>query len=69
MAQFLFKRSGTADKRPDPLQMALGEVDLNYNATTGGLFYKDSAGTLIKVGTIPLNVVAEKSNSVRARNS
>ena len=50
MTQFLFKRSGTADKRPDPLQMALGEVDLNYNATTGGLFYKDSAGTLIKVG-------------------
>jgi hypothetical protein len=50
MAQFLFKRSGTADKRPDPAQMALGEVDLNYNATTGGLFYKDSAGTLIKVG-------------------
>lgn len=67
MTQFLFKRSGTANKRPDPLQMALGEVDLNYNATTGGLFYKDSAGTLIKVG--PAQVGANAPNATPAGSS
>jgi hypothetical protein len=64
MAQFLFKRSGTANKRPDPLQMALGEIDLNYNATSGGLFYKDSAGTLIKVG--PAEVGTNPPNATPA---
>ena len=64
MAQFLFKRSGTADKRPDPAQMALGEVDLNYNATSGGLFYKDSGGSVVKVG--PAQVGTDAPNSTPA---
>ena len=64
MAQFLFKRSGTADKRPDPAQMALGEVDLNYNAVSGGLFYKDSGGGVIKVG--PAQVSVDPPNATPA---
>ena len=67
MAQFLFKRSGTASKRPDPAQMALGEVDLNYDSVTGGLFYKDSAGTVIKVG--PAQVSATAPNATPAGSS
>lgn len=64
MAQFLFKRSGTADKRPDPAQMALGELDLNYDDITGGIFYKNSGGTLVKVG--PAQVSASAPNATPA---
>ena len=55
---FLLKRSGTADKRPDPSSMALGELDLNYDATTGGVFYKDSAGNVVKVGPCQVSATA-----------
>ena len=64
MTQFLFKRSGTADKRPDPAQMALGEVDLNYDVTSGGLFYKSSSGGVIKVG--PAQVSSAAPNATPA---
>jgi len=64
MAQFLLKRSGTADKRPDPAQMALGELDLNYDAISGGVFYKDSGGTVVKVG--PAQVSATAPNATPA---
>lgn len=55
---FLLKRSGTADKRPDPASMALGELDLNYDATTGGVFYKDSDGGVVKVGSAQVSATA-----------
>jgi hypothetical protein len=64
MTQFLFKRSGTANKRPDPAQMALGEVDLNYDVTSGGLFYKSSSGGVIKVG--PAQVSSAAPNATPA---
>jgi len=64
MAQFLLKRSGTADKRPDPAQMVLGELDLNYDAITGGVFYKDSGGTVVKIG--PAQVSATAPNATPA---
>ena len=55
---FLLKRSGTADKRPDPASMALGELDLNYDAETGGVFYKDSDGNISKVGSAQVSATA-----------
>lgn len=55
---FLLKRSGTADKRPDPNSMASGELDLNYDAVTGGVFYKDSAGDVVKVGSAQVSATA-----------
>lgn len=55
---FLLKRSGTPDKRPDPTAMALGEIDLNYDATTGGVFYKDSNGDVVKVGSAQVSATA-----------
>lgn len=55
---FLLKRSGTADKRPNPNSMASGEIDLNYDAVTGGVFYKDSAGDVVKVGSAQVSATA-----------
>lgn len=55
---FLLKRSGTANKRPDPASMALGELDLNYDSVSGGVFYKDSAGDVVKVGSAQVSATA-----------
>jgi hypothetical protein len=55
---FLLKRSGTSNKRPDPASMTLGELDLNYDATTGGVFYKDSNGDVVKVGSAQVSATA-----------
>jgi hypothetical protein len=64
---FLLKRSGTASKRPVAASMALGELDLNYDASTGGLYYKDSAGSVVKVG--PCQVSATAPNVAPAGSS
>jgi len=61
---FLLKRSGTADKRPDPAAMALGELDLNYDDITGGIFYKNASGSVVKVG--PAQVGADAPNATPA---
>ena len=55
---FFLKRSGTASKRPDAANMSFGEIDLNYNAGTGGLFYKDSANSVVKVGPAQVGTTA-----------
>ena len=57
----LLKRSATADKRPVGASMAFGELNLNYDAASGGLFYKDSNGDVVKVG--PCQVSATEPNS------
>ena len=38
--------------------MALGELDLNYDATTGGVFYKGSTGGVVKVGSAQVSAAA-----------
>jgi hypothetical protein len=55
MAQFLLKRSDIPDKRPDPATMLTGELDLNYDEVTGGVYYKNTSGTLSKVGAAQLS--------------
>jgi hypothetical protein len=47
--------------------MALGEIDLNYDSATGGVFYKDSAGGVVKVG--PAQVSSAAPNSTPAGSS
>lgn len=64
---FLLKRSGTGSKRPTAASMALGELDLNYDASTGGLFYKDSAGSVVKIG--PAGVGSTAPNATPAGSS
>lgn len=57
----LLKRSSTASKRPVGASMAFGELNLNYDAATGGLYYKNSAGGVTKVG--PCQVSSSAPNS------
>ena len=47
--------------------MAFGELNLNYDASTGGLFYKNSLGAVVKVG--PCQVSATAPNSSPAGSS
>ena len=63
----LLKRSATASKRPVGASMAFGELNLNYDASTGGLYYKNSAGGVVKVG--PCQVSATAPNSTPAGSS
>jgi hypothetical protein len=64
---FLLKRTATASKRPVAASMAFGEVDINYDSTTGGLFYKNSANAVVKVG--PAQVSATAPNATPAGSS
>jgi hypothetical protein len=64
---FFLKRSGTASKRPAAVNMSYGEIDLNYDSTTGGLFYKNSAGSVVKVG--PAQVGTTAPNATPAGSS
>ena len=58
---FLLKRSGTASKRPNPSSMSFGELALNYDDTTGGVFYKSSSGVAVKVGPVQVSALAPNS--------
>lgn len=51
-------RSSTANKRPDPTAMAAGQLAINSEATSPGLFFKDSAGNLVKVGPVHVGTTA-----------
>jgi len=51
-------RSSTANKRPDPTAMADGQIALNTAAASPGLFYKDSAGNLVKAGPVHVGSTA-----------
>jgi len=59
----LLKRSATASKRPVGASMAFGELNLNYDAATGGLYYKDSAGGVVKVGPCQVSETAPNSTA------
>ena len=60
-------RSNTASKRPTPASMADGQLAINTNATSAGLFFKDAAGALVKVG--PVHVGTSAPNSSPAGSS
>ena len=45
-------RSSTADKRPQASGMAEGQLAINTASGSPGLFFKDSAGSLVKVGPV-----------------
>jgi hypothetical protein len=64
---FLLKRSNTASKRPTAAQLDIGELSLNYESTTPGLFFEDSAGGVRKIG--PAEVSASAPNSTPAGSS
>ena len=51
-------RSSTADKRPLPAGMSDGQLAINTNATSPGLFLKNSTGGLVKVGPVHVGTTA-----------
>ena len=51
-------RSSTADKRPTPGAMSDGQLALNTNLVSPGLFLKDSNGDLVKVGPVHVGTTA-----------
>lgn len=61
MATVLLRRSSTPSKRPTAAGMSLGQLNLNYDSATGGLYYKDSAGGVVKVGPAQISSAAPNS--------
>lgn len=57
-------RSGTADKRATPASLADGQISINTNAGSPGLFFKNASGGLVKVG--PVHVGSTAPNAVPA---
>jgi hypothetical protein len=51
-------RASTADKRPTPGSMSDGQVAMNTNLASPGLFFKDSNGDLVKVGPVHVGTTA-----------
>jgi hypothetical protein len=51
-------RSSTANKRPAPGSMSEGQLALNSEAASPGLFFKNSNGALVKVGPIHVGATA-----------
>ena len=51
-------RSATANKRPTPVSMSDGQVAMNTNLASPGLFFKDSNGDLVKVGPVHVGTTA-----------
>ena len=61
---FLFRRSSTANAQPTVGNLAEGELNLNINASSPGIFLKDSAGSLVKVGPATQSVTAPANPTV-----
>jgi len=55
-------RSSTASKRPQPAGMSDGQLAINTNTASPGLFFKDSAGALIKVGPVHVGTTAPNAS-------
>ena len=51
-------RSSTANKRPLPAGMSDGQLAINTNLASPGLFFKDSNGDLVKVGPVHVGATA-----------
>ena len=62
MLQILSKRSSTADKRPDPANLANGELAVNFNDASSNVFYKNSAGGLDVVGAASYGATAPNAS-------
>ena len=55
-------RSSTANKRPIPTVMSSGQIAININEASPGLFFKDSNGDLVKVGPVHIGTDAPNSS-------
>ena len=51
-------RTATANKRPVASSMAVGQLAINYEASSPGVYFKDSAGALVKAGPLHIGTTA-----------
>ena len=54
-------RSSTANKRPTPAAMSDGQLAMNTNTASPGLFFKDSNGDSIKAGPAHVGTTAQNA--------
>ena len=55
-------RSSSAHKRPIPTVLSAGQIAVNTNQASPGLFFKDSNGDLVKVGPVHIGTSAPNSS-------
>jgi len=55
-------RSSTLDKRPQPSGMADGQLALNTASGSPGLFFKDTNGSLVKIGPVHVGSTAPNAS-------
>ncbi len=55
-------RSGDADKRPAPEEMVAGQIAINYSTGSPGLFFRNAAGAIQKVGPTHVGLTAPNSS-------
>ena len=55
-------RSSTANKRPTPAAMSDGQLAVNTEATSPGLFFKNASGDLVKVGPVHVGTTAPNAS-------
>jgi hypothetical protein len=55
-------RSSTANKRPVPGNMSDGQLGINTNLASPGLFFKDTNGDLVKVGPVHVGTTAPNAS-------
>lgn len=52
------KRSGDFGKRPTPSSIEQGQLAINFNPDTPGMFFKTDSGTIVKVGPVHVGSTA-----------
>jgi hypothetical protein len=55
-------RSATANKRPSPSSMSDGQLAVNTNSSSPGLFAKDSGNALLKIGPVHIGATAPNAS-------
>lgn len=56
------KRTSIANKRPVPTALSDGQLALNLNASSTGLFYRDASNALVKVGPVHIGTSAPNAS-------
>lgn len=67
--KFLFRRSTIQDRRPRPVDLEEGEVVINVYTSSPGVYFKDTAGNLVKAGPCQISpTVPQPSNHTTPSN-
>ena len=66
---FKLLRSSTANKRPTAANLDTGELALNFNDSSGGLFYENASGNVVKVGPAQVSSTAPNASPAAGGSS